>query len=200
MQIVSEMKRMITIFSLTPLFHREESESEVAQSCLTLCDPMDCSLPGYSVHGIFKTRVLERVAFSFSRGSSQPRDWSQVSGIVGRHFYRLSHQGSPLWASLVAYLVKKKKIAGNVGDLGSIPGLGRSPPGEGKGNPLQNSGLENFMDCIVHGVPKSRTQLSDFHVPQRGSAVLKVLVTSQKSQSSWGQSLDLNQFTAIFTF
>ena len=55
-----------------------------------------------------------------------------------------------------------KESARNAGDLGSIPGLGRSP-GEGKGYPLQYSGLENFMDCIVHGVPKSRTQLSDFH-------------------------------------
>ena len=44
-----------------------------------------------------------------------------------------------------------KEFASNVGDLGSIPGLGRSP-GEGKGYPLQNSGLENSMDCIVHGV------------------------------------------------
>ena len=50
------------------------SESEVAQSCPTLCDPMDCSPPGSSVHGIFQARVLEWVAISFSRGSSQPRD------------------------------------------------------------------------------------------------------------------------------
>ena len=50
------------------------SESEVAQSCLTLCDPMDCSLPGSSIHGIFQTRILEWVAISFSRRSSRPRD------------------------------------------------------------------------------------------------------------------------------
>ena len=49
-----------------------------------------------------------------------------------------------------------------MGDLGSIPGLGRSP-GEGKGYPLQCSGLENYMDCIVHGVTKSWTWLSHFH-------------------------------------
>ena len=55
-----------------------------------------------------------------------------------------------------------KESACNVGDLGSIPGLGRSP-GEGKGCPFQYCGLENSMDCIVHGVTKSRTQLSDFH-------------------------------------
>ena len=46
-----------------------------------------------------------------------------------------------------------KESAGNAGDLGSIPGLGR-PPGEGKGHPLQYSGLENSMDCIVHWVSK----------------------------------------------
>ena len=54
-----------------------------------------------------------------------------------------------------------KESAYNVGDLGSIPALGRSP-GEGKGYPLQYSGLENSMDCIVHGVAKSQTQLSNF--------------------------------------
>ena len=48
----------------------KESENEVAQSCLTLCDPMDCSLPGSSVHGILQVRILEWVAISFSRGSS----------------------------------------------------------------------------------------------------------------------------------
>ena len=55
-----------------------------------------------------------------------------------------------------------KGSACNVGDLGSIPGLGRSP-GEEKCYPLQYSGLEKSMDCIVHGVAKSRTRLSDFH-------------------------------------
>ena len=52
----------------------EESESEVAQSCPTLCDPLDCSLPGFSVHGILQARILEWVAISFSGGSSGPRD------------------------------------------------------------------------------------------------------------------------------
>ena len=63
-----------------------ESESEVAQSCPTLCDPMDCSLPGSSVHGIFQARVLEWIAISFSRGSSQPRDSTPASHIVDRSF------------------------------------------------------------------------------------------------------------------
>ena len=60
----------------------------------------------------------------------------------------------------MAQLVKKSTC--NVGDLGSITGLGRSP-GEGKGYPLQDSGLENSMDCIVLGIAKSQTQVSDFH-------------------------------------
>ena len=55
-----------------------------------------------------------------------------------------------------------KESACNEGGLGSLPGLGRSP-GDGKGYPLQYSDLETSMDCIAHGVAKSRTQLSDFH-------------------------------------
>ena len=55
-----------------------------------------------------------------------------------------------------------KESAGNAEDLGSIPDLGRSP-GEGKGYWLQYSGLENSMECIVHGVTKSQTQLNIFH-------------------------------------
>ena len=50
------------------------SESEVAQSCPTLCDPIDGNLPGSEVHGIFQARILEWASISFSRGSSQPRD------------------------------------------------------------------------------------------------------------------------------
>ena len=55
-------------------------------SCLALCDPMDYSLAGSSIHGIFQARVLEWVAISFSRGSSWPRDGTQVSHIVDRCF------------------------------------------------------------------------------------------------------------------
>ena len=66
-------------------------------------------------------------------------------------------QASPLLCGLAG-----KESACNAGDLGSMPGLGRSP-GEGKDYPLQYSGLENSMDCIVHGVTKSRTPLSEFH-------------------------------------
>ena len=58
----------------------------VAQSGLTLCDFMDCSLPGFSIHGMAQARTLEWVAISFSRGSSRPRDQTQVSHIAGRLF------------------------------------------------------------------------------------------------------------------
>ena len=67
-------------------YQHVEKESEVTQSCLTLCNPMDCSLPGSSVRGNFQARVLEWVAISFSGGSSWPRDWTHVSHIAGRCF------------------------------------------------------------------------------------------------------------------
>ena len=63
-----------------------EAASEVAQSCPTLCDPMNCSPSGSSVHGIFQARMLEWIAISFSRGSSRPRNQTRVSRIAGRHF------------------------------------------------------------------------------------------------------------------
>ena len=61
-------------------------ESEVTQSSLTLCDPMDCNLPGSSVHGIFQGRILEWVAISFFRGSSRPRDPTWFSYTADRLF------------------------------------------------------------------------------------------------------------------
>ena len=59
---------------------------KVAQSCLTLCDPRDCSLPGSSVHGILQARIQEWVAVPFSQGSSQLRYLTQISYIAGRFF------------------------------------------------------------------------------------------------------------------
>jgi len=79
-------KRSVFIQSQRKATPGKEKESEVTQSCLTLCDPMDCSLPGSSVHGIFQAIVLEWIAISFSSGSSQPRAWTLVSHIVDRRF------------------------------------------------------------------------------------------------------------------
>ena len=154
---------------------KSESESEVTQSCPTLCDSMDSSLPGSAVHGIFQARILEWAAISFSRGSSQPRDWTQVSCIADRRF--------TVWATREAKFILLKEIkrylykwkgfpVGSDGkesvcsarDPDSILGLGRSPE-EGNGNPLHYSCLKNPMDrgawrATVHGVVKSQTQLT----------------------------------------
>ena len=89
----------ITTCSLYTCAHACAVLCSVAQSCLTLCDPMDCSPPGSSVHEILQARILEWVAKPFSRESSWLRDWSQVSC---RLLYwqvdslPLSHLGSPL--------------------------------------------------------------------------------------------------------
>ena len=71
------------------------SDLTCAQSCPTLCNPMDCSLPGFSVHGILQARILEWVAIPFSRKSSLLRDWTRVSWIAGRFF--------TVWATRGAY-------------------------------------------------------------------------------------------------
>ena len=78
----------------------------LAQLCPTLCDPMDCNSPGSSVHGDSPGKnieVLEWVAMSSSRESSQPRDQTQVSHIAGRFFTICATQGSPWTLEWVAY-------------------------------------------------------------------------------------------------
>ena len=65
----------------------------VTQSCPTLCDSMDCSPPGSSIHGIFQARILERVAVSFSRASSRPRTETSSTALQADSL-PLSHQGS----------------------------------------------------------------------------------------------------------
>ena len=104
--------------------------SSVAQSCPTLCNPMDCSKPGLLVHHQLPEFTQTHIHWGFPGGSDC------------------------------------KASAHNAGDAGSVPGSGRSP-GEGNGNPLQYSCLENSMDggawwATVHGVAKSQTRLRDF--------------------------------------
>ena len=72
-----------------------------------------------------------------------------------------------------------KESTCNARDLGSVPGLGRSPK-EGKDYPLQYSGLEKFMDCIIHGVAKSWTQLNDFHFTCEISEVLREILNTEQ--------------------
>ena len=84
----------------------------------------------------------------------------EITILSGVSQSRVSHDATYVWGFPRGSA--DKEPACNAGDLGSIPGLGRSP-GEGKGYQLQYSGLGNSMDCVVRGVTKSRTRLSDFH-------------------------------------
>ena len=72
-----------------------------AQSCLTLCNPIDCSLQGPSVHRILQARILEWVAISFSRESSWPRDWIWVSCIAGRFFTIWATRETPTFLAVL---------------------------------------------------------------------------------------------------
>ena len=126
-------------------------------------------------------RILWRKWFLVSQEAWQTMQRLQVSWIsfnficlvfgctgfllLRRLFCGCSKQGLlsswGVWASNCGGSAGKESSC-NAGDLGSIPGLGRSPGG-GNDYPLQYSGLENFMDCIVHGVTKSRAWLRHFH-------------------------------------
>ena len=70
--------------------------AQVLQLCLTLCDPMDCNLPGSSVHGILQVRILEWVVMFFSRGSSQCKDQTQVSYVYCTGRWVLYHPEPPV--------------------------------------------------------------------------------------------------------
>ena len=126
------------------------------------------------LYGIFQAKTLEWVAISFSRGSSWPRDRSQVS-CIGRWvfcscFLPLVPPGKGFpWSSV------GKESACSAGDLGSILGLGRSP-GEENGNPLQCLCLENPMDrgawATVHEAAKSRTRLTWLNMHRGGQGAI----------------------------
>ena len=111
-----------------------KAKALVTQSCLTLHDHMNCSLSGSSVHGILQARILEWVAMLFSRGSSQPRDWTCVSYVscIGAGSLSTEPPGKPKrWESpdFLSRLYGRFQLS--VGN---------------NGTPLQYSGLENPMD------------------------------------------------------
>ena len=142
----------------------KESESEVAQSCLTLCNPMDCSLPGFSVHRIFQARVLEWVAISFSRGSSQPRDWMRVSRIEGRHF--------TIWATWEA---ERQRI--DASELWYWRRLLRIPWTARRSN--QSILKEISPECSLEGL-MLRLKLQSFgHLMQRADWLKKTLMVAK---------------------
>ena len=143
----------------------------VAQSCLALRDPMDCSPPGSSIHGISQAIILEWVAISFSRDLP---DWGiepahSVSPALAGGFFTTESRGIPSYLSM--YLCMAQWVndlpasAGVTGGAGSIPESGRSHRW-GNGNLLQYSCLKNPMDrgawqAIVQRVAKSWTWLSN---------------------------------------
>ena len=94
---------LLFIYLLNPFLSPKTSSPTLcvyvsgAKSSQSLCDPTDCSPPGFSVHGIVQARILEWIAFPFSRESSQPRDWTWVSCIAGRFF--------TIWATWEASLI-----------------------------------------------------------------------------------------------
>ena len=88
--VISSFPMTFTLYS-----HLFEKKRQCTKSCPTLGDPMDCSPPGSSVHGILQARILEWVAISFSRGSSRPRNQTQVSSIAGRFFTNWATQEAP---------------------------------------------------------------------------------------------------------
>ena len=93
------------------------------QSCPTLCNPVDCSLPGSSVHGILQARILEWVAVSFSRGSSPPWDRTLVFCVscIGRQtLYHQHHLGKPIYIRLCCCLVTSV-MSDSVGPCGLPP-------------------------------------------------------------------------------
>ena len=92
---LSPSRHFLNIFQVHTHTHTH-THTEVSQSRLTLCNPVDCSPPGSSVHGIFQAWIVEWVAVSFSRGSSWPRDRTQVPCTVGRC--------STVWATREAHI------------------------------------------------------------------------------------------------
>ena len=122
---------------------------------------MDCSPPGSPVHEISQARILEWVVVSFSQGSPQPRNLTQVSCVSCTGRQTLYH--CTTWESHIHIYTcgsNSQESACNAGDSGVIPGLGRSQ-GEGNGYPLQYSCLENSMDrgawrATVHGWQRIR--------------------------------------------
>ena len=137
------------------------------QSCPTLCKPMDYNLPGSSVHGILQASILEWVATLSSRGSSRPRDQTQVSYVscIGRRVLYHQHRlESPILRSACQFLgfSSGSESACNVGDLGLIPGLGRSPA---KGTAAHSSILAWRTPCAVYGPwgCKESDPLNEFH-------------------------------------
>ena len=139
------------------------------------CDSMDYSQPAFSVHGICQARILEWVAISSIRGSSQRGEWTCISCIGRQILYRLAtgeaKKAMATHSSTLAWKIPWTEEPGRLQSMGSprvrhdwVTSLSLSCIGEGNGNQLQCSCLENPRDggawwAAVYGVPQSQTQL-----------------------------------------
>ena len=136
-----------TAFVILNCFSRKVNV-KIAQLCLTLWNPMDCSLPGSSVHGILQARILEWVAFPFSRGSSQPKDRTQVSCIAGRFL--------TVWATREAqeYWGRIEAIPSltDLPDLGIEPGSAALQADSLPAEPPGNSAHITLVLCALKAV------------------------------------------------
>ena len=134
------------------------------QSCLTLCDPIDCRLPGSSVHGILQTKILEWVTMPSSRRSSPPRDWTHdVSCIydIAGGFFITESPGKPIYVYVCVCVCLPATCETRVRSLGW-----EDPLEEGMATHSSIRAWRIPMDrgawwATVHGVAKSRTWLSD---------------------------------------
>ena len=137
--------------------------------CSYLENPRDGGAWWAAVYGITQSWTRLKWLSSSSSSSSSSSVAKELVNCrrprfdswVGKIHWRRDRLPIPIFLGFPGGSVGKESTC-NAGDLGSIPGLGRSP-GKGKGHLLQYFGLENSMDCIVHGVTKNQTQLSDFH-------------------------------------
>ena len=114
-----------------PVWERWKRRCVCAQSCPTLCDPMDCNLPGSSVHGILQARILEWVSIPFSnfQGNFLTQGLTRVSYIEGGFFYHVSYQGRPqsvprkclcIWLTLLQCLGFPVISHGHTDELGLL--------------------------------------------------------------------------------
>ena len=131
-QIISMMR--FRTFELMRFWTWIDAMCLVTQSCLTLCDTVDCSLPGSL--GILQARILEWVAMPSSRGSSQPRDWTQVSCNCRRSLYWLSPQGRPRILEWITYPFSRDLPNWGI-ELGSPTLQADSLPAEVPGKPYR---------------------------------------------------------------
>ena len=142
-------KVLFCLSSFCTFIQRQHFLSYFVLCCNLFLVLLNCDRASLSVG-----KIAQLVKIHLQCGKPQLDCW------VGKIHWRRDRLPTPVFLGFPCTSAGKK-FACNVGDLGSILGLGRSP-GEGKVYPLQYSG-QNSMDCIVHGVPKSWTQLSDFH-------------------------------------